>query len=352
MHDSLAGAKIVAVATVGAPEARLPRILHRSHSRFGVGRYRTREPLARSERAFPDGVSGQLEVVAPLPVHVSLVVRDVVLASRVVTAPGVVAFQVSEEQVRAVLGGVTARLIGADGRALSGMTARLSTSQGARDSARADADGRVTFEEVQPGWMELEVSFAPELARFRRLVDVRPGEVTDLGELRIPRGRRLEGRVVGEDGAPALATLVLVPQRAVLDVEEYDTRHSTTTDSAGAFAWERIEPGVYWLRTTSSEGPGGVLVDLTRGDLAGVEVPIGHGSTVRLEFELSRAWRYGWAVLDADGNVLRAGHVERSGFVLAELADGAHSLELRDGALVLVAEPFDVAGGARVVIEH
>jgi hypothetical protein len=93
---------------------------------------------------------------------------------------------------------------------------------------------------------------------------LRPGEVRDLGEIRLDHGRAVRGRVVGPDGAP-------VPGARVAVVEPW-SEATAVTDAQGSFSIVRMPRKPLWVRIDAEGFPShiqrvedGSVVTLTAG---------------------------------------------------------------------------------------
>jgi protocatechuate 3,4-dioxygenase beta subunit len=93
------------------------------------------------------------------------------------------------------------------------------------------------------------VVFGKGFARKLIDVDVKEGNVTDLGDVVVDHGQRVTGHVVDSTGAPVEGATVTVYQQAMVRitqpsefVESLQGGASATTDSAGAYTIEGIPP--------------------------------------------------------------------------------------------------------------
>jgi len=105
-------------------------------------------------------------------------------------------------------------------------------------------DGRFAFPVPQPG--DLDVVLAgPGTARRSLTARVVPGQVVDLGDIELERGRTIRGRVVDADGRPAAgATVTIGSDGAELDPIQrwFRCAFETITDADGRYAVEGVDP--------------------------------------------------------------------------------------------------------------
>jgi hypothetical protein len=131
-------------------------------------------------------------------------------------------------------------------------------------AAAVNSDGSVHLSGVLPGTWVLSVDHLPEGVWIKSVSfgDIRaPG-----GQLNLPAGARGPLRVVlaanggqvsgivGEEGQPRQATVVLVPMEAELRLSPHAYRFSAT-DSHGAFIFNGVRPGSYQLFAFESIAP-------------------------------------------------------------------------------------------------
>lgn len=160
------------------------------------------------------------------------------------------------------------RVVDADGRPVAG--ARVATVPAGPDagaegsdvsrSATAGPDGRFRVEDVLHGAPHGLVVLAPGRARawvsVPALLDGEAGRV-DLGDVVLGPARRLEGRVLDADGAPAVGLAVHARRTSVATGERvpYGASDEATTDDLGRFRFADVAPGPFALRVQVPEGP-------------------------------------------------------------------------------------------------
>jgi hypothetical protein len=127
-----------------------------------------------------------------------------------------------------------------------------------RFSMRRGLNGRETVvtQIVSPGatalWICADV-FAPVVVPFTP----RPGELTDLGDVRVEAGLSLRGRVVGTDGKPVRGAQVVAPVGSLL-------RPRAVSADDGTFALEHLAPGPVVVRAAADALLGVAVLDVRR----------------------------------------------------------------------------------------
>ena len=131
-------------------------------------------------------------------------------------------------------------------------------------AAAVNSDGSIRLAGVSPGTWILSVEHLPEGIWIKNVSfgDIRASG----GQLNVPVGARGPLRVVlaangaqvsgvvGEDGQPRQATVVLVPVESELRLSPHAYRFSPT-DSQGAFTFKGVRPGGYRLFAFESIAP-------------------------------------------------------------------------------------------------
>ncbi len=139
-------------------------------------------------------------------------------------------------------------------------------------TARTDGSGRFQFEGLPAGKYDLRATKANEGTAIYGANSLRePGDSVTLGDseirgsliLRFLRSASISGHVYDSDGEPvAEANVNLLRQGRNLGAPILTSYRGTTTDDRGEYRIVGVDPGQYYLRTTSSMGrlggvPGG-----------------------------------------------------------------------------------------------
>lgn len=210
-------ARPAVIATTDPPGDRLRLAVGERAEILGVGRWTHQDVQAAPEIAgLPPDCDGRLELDRPLPLHVSVTLRERVLATRLV-APGTeeLLFELDPEAVAASFAELRGRLVDAE----TGLPLVDAEVEVEPDSARArtDAHGRFRIESLLPGPAILAVQ-AEGHERRERAVALWAGLVRNVGELTLHETTALRGRVVDPQGRPVATAVHLSPA-------ERDDRH-------------------------------------------------------------------------------------------------------------------------------
>lgn len=335
----------VAVATLELPGPSLPDVEGAAPFFYGVGPWHPRE----EEPELPPEVSGRLELNHPLPVHVSLVLRNTVLETRlVVSAEEPVTFVIEAGRLAAQLATARVKVTDAAGSPLTEGTVALHHVAQTRPGVAPDAAGVVSFTEVLPGWMEVVPSFTG-YERARRRMLIRAGAENDLGTLVLDRAATLRGRVIGPDGAPAKASLWA-----------YGTRHLVQPLDVRPYRYWQTEGGRFEL---DGMGRGDIVVvvapetdvlipfhvDTSAGE---AEVELRLPATVAVRFEAGQTLRAPRRLTLADerGTPFWTTRVMSEAPGTLGLAPGRYTLWIGEEDRVDATVPFTVESGAAPVV--
>ncbi|MEN8149782.1 MAG: carboxypeptidase-like regulatory domain-containing protein [Planctomycetota bacterium] len=176
------------------------------------------------------------------------------------------------------------RVLGPDGAPVTGALVSIAGVQSfragafetftTRSSGLTEADGRVLFYGVAPQRMEISVQ-APGRVEHHAIRDVEPAEVFDLGDLRLPAGLSVAGRVRSTSGT--------VPPGTKLFVSNQNFRLEIDVASDGAFRCSGLPEGAVNLRVkapgheilNASATAGDTELDLVATALGSIRVKVG-----------------------------------------------------------------------------
>ncbi len=163
--------------------------------------------------------------------------------------------------VRIVLpagGGLTGEVIGSDGKPPASYRVRLQRVNGV-----PFVTPRFTLSDVPPGTYSVRIEGSGFATKRVDGVEVRSGQVTDLGRLEIMRGRTIAGRVMNASGTPVAgakvrggAALVGNGDQVGTDGGEPDfagAAQTTTTDDTGSFELTGVSPGRWTVVAEAGE---------------------------------------------------------------------------------------------------
>jgi RNA polymerase sigma-70 factor (ECF subfamily) len=327
-----ADARLSVVATRDAPSARLEATSTRKHYAYGLGTYVGREGFGSRSERIPDGFDAILEVDGSLPCFASLVLRDVVIETKLVPA-GVdeVEFLVDPGACSRLLGRARVRLVDADtGSPLHPARVQLNTSDTGGGGVDTGEDGVAELGDLLPGLLELDVH-AKDHSWCQRSVEVLPGETTDLGTLRITKACRIAGHVVDESGAPVSANVSWLDAEASERPDRFRYFYSAEPDSEGRFRFEGVPRGRLMITATPRENdvaPTCSLVDTSGGDQGDVVLRVAHGRAVGIQIEEAGACGETFALRRSDGMALVVDGWIGPGPMPLRLADGAYRIEI------------------------
>ena len=145
-------------------------------------------------------------------------------------------------------------VLDAAGRPISGarvtvqldLASRLAALQeGGAPTTFSGAEGRFTFDDLDPGPLQLVASYEGFASSAPVAFEALAGETADELELRLRTGGTLTGEVLGDDGEPRGGRMVIVQR-----VPEYEPQHMLTADAEGTFRVEHLEPGQWQVVAT------------------------------------------------------------------------------------------------------
>jgi protocatechuate 3,4-dioxygenase beta subunit len=152
---------------------------------------------------------------------------------------------------------------------------------GVAASAMTDETGAFSIDDLPIGARVLEVrgaGFAAVAVRF----EIRDGLTTDLGDIELPTGRRVGGRVLREDGLPAAGATVVIDTRLLGDGNSLTSAglslvtgaRSTKADSSGRFSFSGVDIGAKQIAAETKEGRSETAIVTTSEKDAEVELVI------------------------------------------------------------------------------
>jgi hypothetical protein len=275
---------LVAVATREPPGKRFEEGTGRLDERLGVGRFKPQEPCLEGNRT---DCLGTLLLDRELPVFVSLVHCQWVLQTkRVAGSEDEVTFVVSPDELLADLATIRAQVVdAATGSPIHAARVTLGSGTCFDPGVATDPQGIATIARREPGRFDLMVS-ASGYGHFRQSIDALPGELTDLGTVRLEQEVTVEGRVLDLDGRPLAASFSL----GIVDPTDRSIRWFRSEECRsrgdGSLAIRGLGRGEYVIRTSNHDArdesawtgvpwvSGNVAVDTRAGPITGLEIEL------------------------------------------------------------------------------
>lgn len=210
-----------------------------------------------------NGFAGTLSFVEPLPGHVALLLRNLVIEQQVVQ-PGQneVRFVVDVEALKARLGSATVRIVDdATGAPLAGLVVAFATSSTMGGGQKTDADGRAVADNLAPGLFQFTVRSKDREVPYQ-VVRIEPGQQLDLGEVRLGAALPLKGRVVTADGKPATASLSWTELKWRTSPTEFAHNRSARIEADGSFElWGTGAGPIAVTARSRDDGVAAVVID-------------------------------------------------------------------------------------------
>jgi len=334
--------QLAVVATIEPPGDRLPASYEMEHSGYGVG---SCQSLWAPEEKRDD----RLQISADPPVHVSIAMRDIVLATQRVDTPvGEVTFTIGLDRLKSLLAGLTLRVVDSDTESpATEASVSLRTAGSVEAGIRPDVEGRVTYEVRVPGLYEVDILMKDRVYETVA-ADLQPGRVTDLGIIRLTRGVAIRGRCIDAEGHPHnvlpgfsrladSAGAPREPQTIFIGKADGDDGHFSVKNlPAGRYLVQIMEPG----QSFHIEGEKGwtivpTVVDTRQGPVEDLVLVVHRPSTLVLRSVSEAVDGMIYEVLTLDGLSAAKGSIRGSAAEKVGLAPGPYTLRLtRSGALV------------------
>lgn len=322
--DPGGGSGLATIATRTRP-ARIENLVRRLPWSSDAGRWYPRQPFGTDDR-IPAGSDGLVEILPPLPVHVSCVLRDTVIESRLVHGnEETLVFEIDPTELEKVFARVVLRCVdSASGRPVEGASVRLGFQDSTGRTVKTAASGETALDRVPPGLQELEIR-APGFGAYGRMVRIEPRGTTDLGAIELRPATRIEGRVVDLSGEPIDAHVTVLPLRQCEFPRDTSVTSSHPCLPGGTFRIENVERGPCRVVVRASGFAVKAMdVDTGQGDVSGLEVRMERGTPVRFSVEKDGAAFVTFVLLDAAGTPIFSAIANRLHSPEVELAPGGY----------------------------
>ena len=334
---------------------RLPATLMMNHAREG------RSLPAQDPTTSLD--SDRIYVQGDPPIHVNVLLRDIVLATREVTTPETdMTFVIGIDRIRALLSGLTLRLVdGETGLPATTGGANLSTDDVTEGEVHPDDQGFVRFQNRLPGRYEVH-TFLKGYSFGVCHVDLPPGITTDLGSITFEKGIVVSGRCVDESRTPKRAPMLITPLNSLANPGEdpSTTNFIVKANQDGSFSVRNLQRSRYCLRVINEpaglgqEGESGwsarpILVDTGGGSVNGIVVIVERPQQVILHPTADGVVGTKFVVRTADGLVATTGEFDQNSSVSIDLPKGDYTIRLSRGEKKIRDLPLQVAGQTTTV---
>ena len=230
------------VAATRERPARLECLRGRRAAFSEAGRYRSADELP--DGAAHAGISGMLEVFAPLPIVASLGLREVVLESRLVTgAETELVFRIEPAALETNRGSLDVVCLDSrTGLPIAGLAVDIGLRDMGLERARTDDAGHARFDGLPPGLCRATVR-DKRFAMTERWLRVEPGRAPDPTTIELVPTARVTGRVVDPTGKGLVASMTVLPLRVVNTPLDLDSRLSYSSATDGSFDMPWVESG-------------------------------------------------------------------------------------------------------------
>jgi hypothetical protein len=290
------------VATIAPPTGDLPMTPYGGYDDFGVGILRGGRQLGGD---VPKGYSGVLELREGPPVYVSAVMRHVVLETKLVPAGATeVEIVVPVASVKSKLATLKLRLVDADtGDPIVKARVEATDRQSGGASYPIDEKGNILKEGLRPGLLHFSIHAEghEDLSQYIRL---EPGQINDLGTIRLSRAVSIEGVVVDERGEPVPASLAYRNLDRIDFPQPFEVGMSHRVEPDGTFKIGGVGRGRgIVVAETKERAMAALAVDTTAGSVTNARIVIKAGTRVVLEPKLGRTEQYLAQLVDEGGTI-------------------------------------------------
>jgi hypothetical protein len=274
-RNVLSHSVLVPVATKTPPGRWFKEVFGSLNNPFGIGQFWNYGPRVE---ALGTGYMGILLLNQDPPAYVSLLNFHRVLQTKEVK-PGdeEVQFVISVEDLLSSMASIHMQIVDADTRApIQGANVQFWGGPSMGGGVQSDADGNAVIESHEPGEFDMHI-LAQNHEEYVARILADSGTITDMGQIALEKGIRLEAKVVDGLGNPRHEQFelgVLNPSTHALVMKRQRSYHS---DGDGLLTVESLGRRVYVLRTSNHDAvneqdevvsklvSGNVLVDLRSG---------------------------------------------------------------------------------------
>jgi hypothetical protein len=273
---------------------------------------------------------GVLEIRDELPVYVSAVMRHVVLVTERVDAPvPELRLVIDPAMLSSRLATFAARIADAQtGEGLSAAQLGLSSTSLACAGRQAASDGSFRLEGLPPGLLSLCV-FCPGHERIMQYVKLEPGEVLDLGTLRLQPATEISGTIVDPEGISPDHHLTCRSLEAISFPQPLDLPYAYRADAGGRFSIFDAGRGRHVVIVQAPDRAiASVVADTSAGPVRDLRIVLTAGTTVTLEPAVDPGTLL--ALQDANGTPVWSSLLDDDDPIRLRLAPGRYSLAIHD----------------------
>ena len=325
---------LIPIATRTNPGAWIPEVIGSANNFFGVGHFMQYGSFSRQRK---DGSVGVLIVDIDLPVYASLVdCHSVLRTQRVDPGADEVDFVIPADAMTANAAALTLRVLDVSTKApVSRASASLTGGTGGC-GGRADSEGRITASGCRPGFFHMFVC-AEGYESLMMGVRLDAAKTTELGEILLGRGIKLQLRVLSPDEKPCQTVFGLGVVDPATSKIEMDQSNGWFSNEQGELELPALGRRLYVLRTRMGDPQrdepvsGNVLIDLRAGVLPPTqEIHLQRGSRLTLRANAPGAEEASFRVMDRQGLEVVTDRFFGSAPALLLLPKGSYQVSLID----------------------
>lgn len=271
-----------------------------------------------------EGIAGQIVLLRPPPLYLNVMRGPVCLQSlHLEQMRNAVTFTIDPEAMRRAVGGLRFRVVdAATGLAITAAQVRV-----ANCGTNVNAQGGIDWSSLPPGNHDLTIWTEHRYATVARSIQIRQGEVLDLGTIGLVAPRKVSGIVVDQSGQGVVASVLAMPlQDAQAPV--FSPMLGIESRADGRFDLGGLVEGRYLLRATTRDGSSLGMTTAEPGGAQEVRIVLSPTFPVRLASRLTVYQECRATIRNAEGQVVRSDRLLGSANVEFRLPVGPYVLEL------------------------
>lgn len=302
--------------------------------RGGVGTFRAgNDPFERG-KAMAKQTLGVLTLPPGQPVHVAILLRNVLVAQQAV-APGQteVTFTLPAAALTQKLAKVRMRIVDPSGAPVAKAQVALNDAQTGGGGNPTGDDGRVALTNVVPGRLELEI-WGKDLSAPHVVFEVPPGADLDLGDVTLQPPTKVELRFDAFEGKGSVRANLLDTIRPGWASKDL----YFSTDNGKSMTYE-LFPGRYGFLATGPSGVALMVLDLRTPPPGPIRFDLRPGADLRIEYAFGAA-SASYQVTSAEGVLVRRREVSGSAGETVPLPPGSYTVVVTDQTGVATRRDF------------